>query len=598
MISLDTETCAWVDRPGWKAPPLVCVSVSGGNTTTVVHRTDDWYSVVRAAFRDGMVGHNIAFDMAVLAAAGFPLVEIFDAYANDAITCTIAREKLLDIHTGDMATQRKPRGPGYSLEVLAKRRLGVELDKSTVRLRYEEMFNIPVAQWPEAFRIYAADDARYTLDLYHAQETAPGHPNLVDQYRQARGAFWIQLMSVWGTRVDLDELNRLKARYGDMFTAAGRDLVANGLAREQKGKLVRNVKVAGERIVRAYAVIGKDYPKTDKGAPDLSREACETSGDPDLKRYSEYMSLGTKINKEIPALDHHQLHPYFDALIEHGGTSCSGPNTQNLPRKGGFRQCLIPRPGNLFVCGDYSGFHLSTMAQVCLDLLGESSLAKAINAGIDCHSEIAAVILGWPYERCTGVKKVGKSHPEFALFDNARQTGKVLNFGRQGGLGPGRLVHFAKQQYDVILTEDRAKHLIYDVWHPARPEMWRYFKLIESALDTHDAIEQLYSGRRRGKVTFSDACNGMFSGLANDIFKDVGFQVSRECYVGRLLGARIVNEVHDEYVLEAPRERAIEYAHTLKDMMITLARPWLPGVQLGAEVTVSERYKGDNICSI
>src|SRR5215471_15123341 len=137
MISLDTETCAWLDRPGWKAPPLVCVSLSDGTGPRVFHRTDDWQSEVRAALAQGVVGHNIAFDMAVIAANGFPIEEIFEAYANDKITCTMAREKLADIATGEMATQRKPRGPGYSLDTLVKRRLGVELSKeASVRLEY------------------------------------------------------------------------------------------------------------------------------------------------------------------------------------------------------------------------------------------------------------------------------------------------------------------------------------------------------------------------------------------------------------------------------------------------------------------------------
>src|SRR5262245_3628382 len=103
MISLDTETCAWLDRPGWKAPPMVCVSLSDGASAWVIHRTDDWIPAVRAALAQGVVGHHVAFDMCVIAAAGFPLEEIFEAYAADRITCTMAREKLADIATGEMA---------------------------------------------------------------------------------------------------------------------------------------------------------------------------------------------------------------------------------------------------------------------------------------------------------------------------------------------------------------------------------------------------------------------------------------------------------------------------------------------------------------
>lgn len=596
MIALDTETCAWLDRPGWKAPPLVCVSFSDGAQAEVLHRSEDWIGAVRAALAVGVVGHHVAFDACVLAAAGFPLEELFSAYAENRITCTMAREKLLDIATGDMARQRKPKGPGYALDVLVKRRLGVELDKtSSVRLEYERLYNIPVAQWPEAFRLYAANDAIYTHKLATAQETLPGAENLQDQYRQARGAFWIQLMSTWGTLVDQPRLAALKERYEAEFASAGRDLVAAGLARIERKGLTRNVKKAGVRIVQAYANLGRDYPRTEGGAPSLESEHCKRSGDPALIRYSEYMALSTKVTKEIPALDHAQIHAYFDALVETGRTSCSGPNLQNLPKKGGFRQCLVPRPGHVFVCADYAGFELSTLAQVCLDLLGYSRLAEAINAGLDPHAMIAAEILRWPYERVIEVKKAGETHPDYLVMFNARQSGKVSNFGFPGGLGPDRFVDYAEKQYDVILTPERAKELKFEFWLPQWPEMRDYFKKVDWAVEQYGAVEQLYSGRRRGEVSYCDACNGLFQGLAADIFKDAGFQVSRACYTGSLAGDRIVNEVHDELVIEVPEAKAREHGPAIADIMEQAARPWLPGVKLGVEVTISRRYKGDYI---
>ncbi len=602
MISLDTETCAWLDRPGWRAPPLVCVSLSDGERAWVLHRSDDWIGAVRAALAEGIVGHHVAFDMCVIAAAGFPLEEIFAAYAADRITCTMAREKLLDIATGDMARQRKPKGPGYALDVLCKRRLGVDLDKSTVRLRYEELYHVPVAQWPEAFRLYAANDALFDHRLHGAQDLAEGHQNLTDQYRQARGAFWIQLMATWGTTVDLPRLAGLKAEYEEKFSAAGRDLVAAGLARIERKKggeaLTRNVKIAGARLVASYASQGKDYPHVDgdpnKG-PDLSRESCENAQDPALKRYSEYMQLSTKVTKEIPALNHALLHPYYDALVETGRTSCSGPNLQNLPRKGGFRQCLVPRPGHLYVCADFSGFELATLAQVCLDLVGYSKLAEALNAGRDPHAEIAADISGWSYERIREVYKAGEPHTDYPQVYDWRQTGKVVNFGCPGGLGAARLVHFAQQSYGVHLTEFRAKELKQDIWAQRWLEMPEYFKRIDFAVEQHGAIEQLYSGRLRGGVSYTDACNGMFQGLAADIAKDAGFKLARECYAGRLAGCRIVNFVHDEYVIEVPEYRALSHAIVIEELLVAAARPWLPGVKLGVEVTISRRYKGDYV---
>lgn len=596
MIALDTECCAWLDRPGWQAPPLVCVSVSHGPVSYVIHRSDpELFSVVRAALREGMCGHHVAFDLVVLAAAGFPLEEIFEAYAADRVTCTMSREKLLDIHTGAMATQRKPKGPGYALDVLAKRRLGVDLDKSTVRLRYEEMYNIPVSAWPEAFRLYAATDAEVTHRLYQAQEQAEGAANLADQYRQARGAFWIQLMKTWGTCVDLPRLHELKRKYEAEFAAAGKDLVAAGLAWQEKKGLVCSREEAGKRIIEAYARRGLDYPRAKGGGPCTDQAACEDSHDPALQRLAEYSVLSTKVTKDIPALDRPLIHAGYDSLVETGRTSSFAPNLQNLPKDGGFRQCLIPRPGNVFVCADFSGFELATWAQVCLVLVGWSKMAEALNAGIDPHALIAAELLGWTYERVLEVKKAGESHPDYPTMFTHRQIGKAVNFGAPGGAGIDRLCHQALNSYGVHVEPEMMKRVKYSVWQKRWPECFPFFDRIKFAAEQHGAIEQLYSGRRRGDVGFTDACNGMFQGLAADIFKDAGFALARECYVGVFKGSRIVNEVHDEYVIEVEEAEAMYRAVEIEKLLVSATRPWLPGVKLGVEVTISRRYKGDYV---
>jgi len=567
------------------------VSFSDGANSWVLHRTDDWKPKVRQALALGVVGHNVAFDMAVLAANGFPLEEIFEAYAADKITCTMAREKLADIATGEMATQRAPKGPGYALDTIVKRRLGVELSKdAAVRLEYERLIDVPVSQWPAAFHLYAANDALYTHRLWAIQIDHP------DEYRQARAAFWIQLMAAWGTCVDIPRLDGLRVRYEAEYAQAGQDLVASGLARYERRKgqevMVRNVKRVGERIVQAYANQGKDYPRTDGGGPCTDQAACEDSGDPSLARYSEYMTLATKINKEIPALYKPLIHAYYDPLVETGRTSCAKPNLQNLPREGGFRECLIPRPGNVFVCADFSMFELVTWAQCCLEIVGWSKMAEALNEGLDPHCLIAAELLGWTYEHAIEAKS--KKHPEHKLLNTNRQIGKAVNFGAPGGAGIERLCHQAKNSYGVHVEPDLMRHIKFDVWGKRWPEYKPYFERIEWAVDTHGAIEQLYSGRRRGGVSFTDACNGPFQGLAADIAKDAGFKLARECYLGSLKGCRIVNFVHDEYVVEVPEHAAkTDTAPRIEKLLVDAARPWLPGVKLGVEVTVSRRYKGD-----
>src|SRR5262249_25931349 len=80
------------------------------------------------------------------------------------------------------------------------------------------------------------------------------------------------------------------------------------------------------------------------------------------------------------------IHPNYNPLVRTGRTSCSRPNIQNLPRKGGFREAFIPSPGHLFLVVDFSFIELRTLAAECLARYGRSRLAEAIREGIDPHA--------------------------------------------------------------------------------------------------------------------------------------------------------------------------------------------------------------------
>jgi hypothetical protein len=273
MQALDTETCLF--GPGNMAPPLVVVTLAGAIWAALHHRINpDWVTNVRLAMQDGgVVGHHIAYDMAVMAAeAPGILPDIFAAYASDKITDTMIREKLLDIRYG------RYRSKSYSLASVAKARLGVELDKDTVRLRYSEMRDIPCAHWPEPFKQYAKDDGIVTYRVWQDQEKDSSV--LADQYRQARAAFWNPTDVGLGITPDQERVAQLREQIAAKQQVSIEILLRAGLLREQGGKLVRNTKAAKALIIQAYARKGEDHPLTDTGEPELSREACQGSGEP------------------------------------------------------------------------------------------------------------------------------------------------------------------------------------------------------------------------------------------------------------------------------------------------------------------------------
>ncbi len=609
MIALDLETHPIAPRR--QAPKPVCAALAfsaprvGDDYPTELLAGEDLRGGVSPyLIGNHIVGHNIAFDMAVLAAEWPELLPvIFRAYDEDRIVDTGIRAKLIDIAKGHYRGFFRKEKIAYGLGDperggvgLIRRCFGVKLDKHSYRLEYGKLDGVPLNEWPEGACQYALDDAKWTLRLWELQEE---HKDLLeDQHRQARAAFWLRLMSCWGLTTDPAAVAAFERLKTEEREGLARTLEAHGLvSRQRSGGWKRNVKVARVRLATAFADLGKPAPLTDGGAVALDDASCRNSGSALMIAYADYTSATKSLGTDLPLLlggTVDPIHARFEELLETGRTS-SSPNVQNPPREGGVRECFVPRPGFVFASADYSMLELRTVAQVLYSRFGRSELRDMLNAGRDPHTEAAASILGIDYE--TAVARLAAGDKD---VKRARDVGKIRNFGCPGGLGPVRLAHFAKLSYKVDLTEYQAKCLKAQ-WLEQLPEFRAYFAWIAGEVERPEPrVRQLFSNRWRGGVTFTEACNGYFQGLGADAAKAAGWEIAKACYLGSkrlhfyckcppdvprngitpLVGSRIVNFVHDEFLLEVPEPIGHEAAHELVRLMQAGAQPWTPDVKM------------------
>ncbi len=595
MINLDAETVAIA--PGLQAPPLVCLAVAGpGAEDLVTWREAEDLAAALLDSHEVLVGHGVAFDFAVLA-ANYPrlLGKIFDAYGSDRIEDTGIRQKLLDLAggvlRGFLRTDGKVEKISYGLDDIVRRHFGITLSKGadTWRLRYGELLDVPLPSWPTEAREYPIKDALAAGAVHQAQHE--NHLFLADQHRQARSAFWLRLMSCWGIVTDARAVRELASTTRAKAASLARELIAAKLVRPdrvlksgpRKGTVIegsRDTKAAAARMLKVWPKDKGDVPRTPGREVQLDDATCKASGDPLMAAYADYSSLRKILSTDLPMLEqgvHTPIHSRFEELLETGRTSSSSPNLQNLPaRVTGIRECFVPRPGYLYAFCDYKGLELRTVAQVCMTVLGRSKLAIALNAGRDPHIEMAAIILGCSYAeaetRCDANDKDAYA---------ARQTGKVANFGFPGGLGATSLVEYAASAHKVTLTVEQAQNLK-QLWLGAWPEFVDYFRWIGQLTDaSFPQVEQLFSRRFRGGVSFTEAANGFFQGLGADASKAAGWLIARACYVepdSVLFGSRPIVYVHDEFGLEVPEATGPECADELARLMVEGARPWLPDV--------------------
>lgn len=642
VVAFDTETA--LIRPAQNAPTMACISAQamtpGGHTTDaiLVHANDPSARPLFCEWLGGkgvtLVGHNVAYDTAVVAAKWPDLLpDIFRKYEENLVTDTMLRQKLLDIAAGQYRGRPGEDGKwikfDYSLESVARRTAGIKIRKDGFRLHYRNFIDVPVEKWithapqvqaearerlkmrnlpkavitdltgligadPSQVVEYPKDDARATLAVYVAQEQHAGDW-LQDQFRQARAAFWLHLASTWGLRTNPAGVALLQRATEKELEGLSELLKREGLIR---AKGTRDTKAAKTRLLAVCAEKNIDPRLTPAGQPSLDSDACKAVDDPILTAYANLTSLKTVINKDIPALAAatvYPIHTRFD-LAETGRTTSSKPNVQNWRRLPGIRECFNPRPGKVFAQADYSSLELCTLAQICIDWLGYSKLGEALNNGLDAHTSLACSILGISYDE--GILRKDKAHPAHHEFDDARQTAKVANFGFPGGLGAKKLTLFARKTYNVDLTEGQAKTLKAD-WVRHWPEMGEYFRYVET-LKGPDGIyrlEQVRTQRHRASISYTAICNSGFQGLGADATKRSGWDVSKACYVDRrspLFGSRIVNYIHDELIVETDdNERAHDVATELSKLMVAGASELIPDVKLSAEPCLMRVWSKD-----
>jgi hypothetical protein len=301
----------------------------------------------------------------------------------------------------------------------------------------------------------------------------------------------------------------------------------------------------------------------------------------------------------------------------------------------------VPPTGALvFVSADVDGLELRTLAQACLLLVGRSRLAEVLNSGEDPHLHMGANMLGISYpEACARheqeieARSAARDHFKAQGFpdaeaavkaeenvpapvDDARQAGKVANFGFPGGLGADKLILFARKTYKVRLTVEKAKELK-ATWLRTFPEFRAYFDRINGMMTPQGVtLTHLFSNRIRGGAPYCAACNSYFQGLGADATGNALFLISEACYtetpcracnlvldggiraadlfpdpcswcagtgVSPLFGTRLVNYIHDDFMIETPEYKAHEVAFELVRIMKEGMAPYLPDVPATAK---------------
>jgi hypothetical protein len=642
-------------RPGVPVPKGVCLSYKWEDGTEGVipfwtGAAVAWFKAQAARADVILVGANTYYDLSMVASYDASLITtIFDLFEADRIRDVEIGAKMRDIRDGLLKFSYDDAGEAiktkHSLADLVARFKGTyrfhekkgaltaeeflarwprchfgdgalpydewpdEAKVEPWRVRFSMLDGVPIALWPPPAYEYALADSVDALDV----DTLLGPP-IVDECNQLRYQWALELMHVWGVRTDPEAIAKVKSVLVTEAKAGTDHLLAAGLMEmaRKRNKHTKIMEVLPKRrmavikglVAARYKAMGKEHPLTDGGDVSTARETLEESGDPDLLVLAETGATLKLLSKDIPQLESGARHPLiirWNGLVETGRTSAS-PNIQNNPRKGGIRECYVPRAGWVYVFVDFDTAELRALAQACRNLLGYSTLGDLLNAGQDPHLALGATLMGITYDEIVKRKEAGDQD---AI--DYRQFAKIPNFGLPGGMGPDSLVAWAmsqlgdKPELKARMTREFALELI-NGWHRTFPEMREYFDWISAATGPigEATITQLYSGRVRGGVPYCAACNTLFQGLVADAAKSALYTVQRAAW--REPGSplyRITRPnlfIHDEIGAEVwygDPAAAAAAAETMAKLMVDEAQTWMPDQIIKAKpVMVRRWYKG------
>ncbi len=569
-----------------------------------------------------IVGHNVWFDLGVAVVADSSLLPlIFAKLEAGLVHDTQVRQQLIDIATGEMKffldEDGDPQATKYDLAAIARRLLNKHVSKKdSWRLKYALLDGVPLSEWPAEALFYAINDAVTTGQIHAKQDEIAGGP-IPNSIEQHRAAWALHLMSMWGVRTDGPAVEKLKEELTRDFSAMMTELRPSGLLKIIPARLVtrgalkgtttaekvtKNMAAIKDRVTECYTKAIKpdgtpgEVPLSESGKNvSTNKKTLTESGDTQLKKLAEAGAIGKLLNTYVPVLEsgtQWPICPRYNVLVETGRTSCSNPNIQNPPRAGGVRNCFVPRDGWVYAFSDYDTLELRALAQVCLDILGQSKMADALRAGQDLHLSLAAEMAGLSYERA---KELYDSGDNKMIED--RQFCKIPNFGLPGGLGADTFVAFA-EGYGAKINRDQAVETI-AAWRKRWTEMEAYFAWVNSLTDT--AVTQIRSGRVRGGAGYCAIANGFFQGLAADGAKEALWLVAKECYLDQsspLFGCRPCFFLHDEIGIEIPRRwigasQASTATKRLSEVMIEAMKKWIPDIPIFCSPYMVRRwYKG------
>lgn len=350
--------------------------------------------------------------------------------------------------------------------------------------------------------------------------------------------------------------------FGERLETRIRDLV-DGIYQDAGAEFnINSPRQLGEVL---FERLGLPAPKKTKTGYSTSAEVLERLRDehPIIAHILEYRRLtklkSTYVDGLLAVVDtkDNRIHTHFQQMVTATGRlSSTDPNLQNIPVRTELgrelrRMFVAPDKDHVLIDADYSQIELRVLAHISQD----KHMIGAFVAGQDIHAATASKVYHLPLDEITS---------------SMRSSCKAVNFGIVYGISDFSLAQ------DIGVSRKEAAEFI-KTYLDSYPGIENYMSTIKQTAREQGYVTTLF-GRRRAVPDIDSknfnvrsaaeriAMNTPIQGTAADIIKIAMVRV-RDRLKREGLESRLILQVHDELILEAPLREKDAAAKILTEEM-------------------------------
>ncbi|WP_213358082.1 DNA polymerase I [Chlamydiifrater phoenicopteri] len=294
-----------------------------------------------------------------------------------------------------------------------------------------------------------------------------------------------------------------------------------------------------------------------------------------FRSYEKLLSTYVDVLPKLVSKKTQRIHPTFNQVnTATGRLSCRDPNLQNIPVRADkdFEVRMAFEPDDLrrksFLAADYSQIELRFLAHLSQD----ERLCEAFVLGEDVHASTAANVFG------VSIDKVTRKQ---------RKMAKVVNFGLvygQQAYGLSKVLRISLQEAKDLIEAYFSKYPKVKIFIDETIERASLDQKVKTLMGRERVIEDWSEAQGARAASGRLAVNTIIQGSAAELIKIAMCNMAEELKERSHMKSRMILQIHDELLFEAPDTELEELEAIVKNIMesaMKLSVPLVTNILIG-----------------